>query len=131
MALTDEKCMMLTTYRKSGEAVATPVWLVDLGGNELGFWTSSVSGKAKRIAHTSRVTVQPCTQSGKLLPGYEPVEASARVVVGDELEAIRTKVVAKYGIWTKLTKLIAQITFGLKGKRYPYADRGVVITLPS
>jgi len=124
--------MMLTTFRKTGDAVATPVWLVDLGGNELGFWTSSASGKVKRLAHTSRVTVQPCTQAGKLKPGTEPVEATGRVVIGDELEAIRAKVVAKYGFWTKITKVMAKITFGIiKRKSYPYADRGIVITLPA
>jgi PPOX class probable F420-dependent enzyme len=131
MALTDEKYILLTTFRRDGRPVSTPVWLVDLGGSEAGFWTSSASGKAKRLAHTARVTVQPCNGRGVVKPGSEPIDATARVISGPELEGVRTKVVAKYGFQTKLTKLVATIIMRLKGKRYPYADRGVVITLPT
>jgi uncharacterized protein len=130
MPLTDEKYILLTTFRRDGRPVSTPVWLVDLGADEIGFWTSSASGKAKRLAHTARVTVQPCNGRGVVKPGSEPIDATARIVGGPELETLRKKVVAKYGFQTKLTKLIATVVMGLKGKRYPYGDRGVVITLP-
>jgi uncharacterized protein len=130
MPLTDERYILLTTFRRDGRPVSTPVWLVDLGGDEVGFWTSSGSGKAKRLAHTARVTVQPCNARGVVRQGSEPIEASARIVTGPELEAISKRVVAKYGFQTKLTRLVAKVVMGLKGKRYPYGDRGVVITLP-
>jgi PPOX class probable F420-dependent enzyme len=131
MPISDEQTILLTTFRKSGEPVSTPVWVIDLGDNQVGFWTSSVTGKVKRLAHTPRVTVQPCSNSGKVKAGSAVVEGTARVVRGDELEAIRAKVVAKYGFWTKITKVLAKIVNGLRGKRFPYADRGIVITLSS
>jgi hypothetical protein len=131
MSLTDEKYILLTTFRRDGRPVSTPVWLVDLGGAEVGFWTSSASGKAKRLAHTARVTVQPCNARGVVKQGSEAIEATARVVSGPELETVRKKVVAKYGFQTKLTKLIATAMGRLKGKPFPYGDRGVVITLPA
>jgi PPOX class probable F420-dependent enzyme len=59
VALGDEKYMRLTTFRRDGRPVATPVWVVKLDGDRIGFWTSSGSGKAKRLAHTARVTVAP------------------------------------------------------------------------
>lgn len=131
MSLTDEKYMLLTTFRRDGRPVSTPVWLVDLGAAEVGFWTSSASGKAKRLAHTAKVTVQPCNARGAVKPGSDPIEATARVISGPELETVRKKVVAKYGFQTKLTKLIATVMGRLKGKPFPYGDRGVVITLPA
>ena len=131
MALTDEKYLLLTTFRKSGVAVSSPVWAADLGNGTVGFWTSSGSGKAKRLAHTERVIVQPCDSRGKPRPGTKPVETIARVVTGDELDVIREKIVAKYGFMTKITKLLGTIGGIVKRNRIPYGDRGVVITIPS
>jgi PPOX class probable F420-dependent enzyme len=130
MALVDEKYMLLTTTRRDGTPVPTPVWLVDLGDRRVGFWTSSGSGKAKRLAHTPSVTVQACDARGRVKAGSAPVAATAAVVEGAELETIRAAVVAKYGIQTKFTKLLGIIGGIAKGKRIPYGDRGVVVTLP-
>lgn len=129
MALADEKYMLFTTFRRDGKPVSTPVWVVNLGDGQVGFWTSSGSGKAKRLAHTSRVNVQPCNARGAVKAGTDPVEASARLVTGDELDAIRQRVVAKYGFATKVTKLLGTLAGLLRGKRIPYGDRGVIVSL--
>jgi uncharacterized protein len=130
MSLGDEKYLLMTTFRKNGTPVSTPVWIVDLGDGQLGFWTSSGSGKAKRLAHTQRVTLQPCDGRGKVKTGSTATEATAELVGdGPQLEAIRKAVVAKYGFQTKLAKLTGVIVQTLKGKRIPYGDRGVVISL--
>ena len=131
MALTDEKYMSLTTYRKVGTPVTTPVWVVDLGDDRIGFWTSSGSGKAKRLAHTSKVIVQPSDARGRAKPGTEPIEATAELVTGEALAEITAKVNAKYGFLTKVTKLLGTIGGIIKRNRIPYGDRGVVVTLPS
>lgn len=128
MALVDERYMLLTTFRRDGTPVATPVWVTPHGEGAVAFWTSSGSGKAKRLAHTQRVTVQPCDARGRVKEGTTATEASARVVSGQELEAIRREVIAKYGFQTKLTKLIGTLMGMLKGKRIPYGDRGVIVT---
>jgi PPOX class probable F420-dependent enzyme len=57
MVWSEERCLLLTTFRRNGTPVATPVWVVALDDATAGFYTSSGSGKAKRLAHTSRVTV--------------------------------------------------------------------------
>ena len=109
MALADEKYVLLTTFKRSGDPVATPVWLVALDGGMYGFWTSSGSGKAKRLAHTNRITVQPCDARGKITEGSAISVGSAVLVTGAELDEIRTKIVAKYGLMTKITKLLGTI----------------------
>lgn len=128
MALDDEKYILLTTFRRDRTPVATPVWVVGLDGGRLGFWTSSGSGKAKRLAHTERVTVSPCDARGRVKANAGVVDATARLVTGSELEEIRQRVVAKYGVMTKFTKLLGTLIGMLRGKRIPYGDRGVVIT---
>lgn len=126
----EETYVLFTTFKRDGTGVATPVWWVDMGDGTFGFWTSSASGKAKRLAHTSRVTVQPCNQRGVIKPGTSPEEATARLVTGAEHDAIRQRVIAKYGFWTKVTKALAKLAMLARGKpSYPYGDRGVIVTL--
>jgi hypothetical protein len=129
MALRDEKYMLLTTFRRDGTGVKTPVWVVPLADNTIGFWTSSGSGKAKRLARNDRVTVQPCDARGRVKAGAPPLDATAKVVAGAEYEAIVEKVKAKYGVMTKFTHALNTIGGFFKGKRIPYGDRGVVVTL--
>ena len=128
MALGDEKYVLFTTFRRSGDPVSSPVWAVPYEAG-IAFWTSSGSGKAKRLAHTSRVTVQPCDGRGRVRKGTEPVGATARTVTeGPELDTIRAAVKAKYGFLTSLTKFLGSIFGFLKRKRIPYGDVGVIVT---
>ena len=126
--LEGEKYLLFTTFKRDSTPVASPVWLVALDGDVVGFWTSSGSGKAKRLAHTARVPVQACDARGRTKAGSALIEAKARVVEGAELEVIRAKVKDKYGFVTHVTKLLGTIGGLLKGKRIPYGDRGVVVT---
>ena len=128
MALGDEKYILLTTFRRDGTPVSTPVWSFSLDDGRIGFWTSSGSGKAKRLAHTERVTVTPCDARGRVKAGAATLDATARLVSGAELEEIRKRIISKYGVMTKFTKLLATLVGTLRGKRIPYGDRGVVLT---
>ncbi len=126
----DERYVLLTTYRRDGRPVATPVWWAEFEPGKFGFWTSSTTGKAKRLRQDDRaVTVQPCNARGVVKPGSEATAAKARLATAAELTAIRTAIVAKYGFQTKITKLMAQAAAALRGKRLPYADTGIVVTL--
>ena len=128
MALGDEKYILLTTFKRDGTPVATPVWAAPLDGDSFGFWTSSGSGKAKRLAHTDRVLVQPCDARGNVKEGTEPTEATARVVSGDDMAQIRDGITGKYGFMTKVTKLLGKIGGLIKRNPIPYGDRGVIVT---
>lgn len=131
--LGNNKYNAFTTYRKSGVPVTSPVWSVPLapdadGADRFGFWTSSKSCKAKRLAHTPNVTVQPCDARGRVTAGSVPVAGTAATATAAELAEIRTKVNAKYGFMTTLSKLANSVAGVFKGKR-PYGDIGVVVTL--
>ncbi len=124
----DERYVLLTTFRRDGTPVATPVWWVSLQDGSFGFSTSSASGKAKRLAHTQRVTVQPCDRRGVVKPGTKPSDALGRLVTGAELAAIRERLMAKYGVMVRVISLFERIARLVRGRQVPYADRGVVIT---
>jgi PPOX class probable F420-dependent enzyme len=63
--LEGSKTALLTTFRRGGEAVGTPLSIAVVGDRAY-FVTAGDSGKAKRLAHTARVTLAPCTVAGKV-----------------------------------------------------------------
>jgi len=101
-AITDEKYVLLTTFRKNGDAVPTAVWVVGLPDGKGGFTTEDGSGKVKRIRNNPRVTLQPCTVRGNVTPGSAVVEATAEVLVGEAAQPVRDAVNRKYSLMTKL-----------------------------
>ena len=66
-ALAHERFVSLTTYRRDGRGVATPVW-VARDGDALVVITPEGTGKLKRLRHTSRVTLRPCDRRGRVAP---------------------------------------------------------------
>jgi len=129
MAVSDEKYIRVTTFKKDGTAVSTPTWVVALDDGKIGFYTSSTSGKAKRLKNNPKVVVQPSDGRGRAKPGSSPRNGTAVVVTGPERDAIYDKVVAKYGFMTKVTRFLAKVGGFIKRKDQPYADRAVVVTL--
>jgi uncharacterized protein len=128
VSLSDEKYLLITTFRRDGTPVATPVWVVPLEGDTFGFATSSKSGKAKRLAHSSRVTVQASDVRGRVKPESPVYEATAQLTTGAEYPIIKKKLKAKYGVMISITKFLGAIGGIIKRKPMPYADLGVVIT---
>lgn len=55
----------LSTFRKSGDAVSTPVWFGEQD-DKLYVMTRSDSGKYKRIRNNPQVRIAPCTIRGKI-----------------------------------------------------------------
>jgi uncharacterized protein len=127
--IADEKYMSCTTYKKDGTPVASPVWVVALDDGKIGFYTSSASGKAKRLKNNPNVIVQPSDARGRVKPGTSPLHGTARVVDGLERDMVYARVVDKYGFMTKLTRFLAKLGGWIKRKPRPYADRGVIVTL--
>ena len=65
-ALRGHQYALLTTFRKSGQPVPTPVWFAEDGG-KVYVYTRSDSGKVKRIRAGGRVELAPCDARGTLL----------------------------------------------------------------
>ena len=98
MAITDEKYVLLTTFRKNGVGVATPVWIVSLPDGTAGFTTEVDSGKVKRIRNNPSVILQACTMRGKVTDGTEVVAAKANVLLGADAHLVTKAVRRKYRV---------------------------------
>jgi uncharacterized protein len=118
-----------TTFRRDGSPVATAVWIVELDDGRLGFTTSPTSGKAKRLGHTPRVTIQPSDMRGRVRAGSEVVEGTAEVVTeGPVFEEISRQVRAKYCLMVSVGRFFTRLVERLRPGR-PSDDGAVVITL--
>ena len=106
--LREHKNINLTTFRKSGEAVPTPVWYVVLE-DKLYVRTEASSGKVKRIRNNGRVELAPSTVRGKTLGST--TEAKARVL-GPGEENLAGKVMELLGRRYKTTPIVNLLTRG-------------------
>jgi PPOX class probable F420-dependent enzyme len=98
----------LTTYRKNGTGVDTPVWHVVSGG-ELLVVSDAEAWKVKRIRNNSHVVVTVCSVRGKVAPGALSAQGTARLLDEAGTETGRALLARKYvmsrmGNW--LTKLL-------------------------
>ena len=95
------KFVSFVSFRKSGEAIATPVWIAPFEDG-YGFTIESTSGKAKRLAHTPRATIQACTFNGVITPGATVYNCEASLVLHKRAEEVRDAIAHKYGLTYKV-----------------------------
>jgi uncharacterized protein len=88
-----QKYTALTTFRKNGIPVRTPVWFGE-EGDRLYVMTRSDMGKCKRIRNNPNVRIAPCTISGKIT-GTE-FAATARILQPEEFAHARQTINRKY-----------------------------------
>ena len=118
----------LTTFRRTGVPVSTPVWAAPFRprpeahpeparGEEdevlsLVVWTRTDSGKVKRLRHTSRTTVTPCDFRGRVAGPV--VDGVAEFVGRDErpgaLAALRRAYGFRFQLGYVLSRLVQRIT---------------------
>lgn len=109
-----QKYISMTTFRKTGVGVPTPVWFGEDDG-KLYVMTRGTMGKAKRIRNNPQVRVAPCTIRGQVT-GPE-VAATARMLPPQEHKHARETINRKYWmariplIWSR-TDTYFEITFG-------------------
>ncbi|MEP7736716.1 PPOX class F420-dependent oxidoreductase [Nocardioides sp. 31GB23] len=127
--LAAEKYLAFTTFRRSGEPVTTPVWVVPVSDGRLGFWTAMGTGKTKRLRHDPRVRVEPCDARGRTQEATSPVDGQAEMVrSGAFFDEVQGRVREKYGWMTTVTRLLARL--GPQGRRgLGYADTVVLVRL--
>ncbi len=126
-ALRGANYISLTTFRKTGEPVYTPVWFAQ-DDVALYLFTFPSAGKLKRIRHTPRVTVAPCTLRGKVTG--PAIEGRARMLIEEAEQAHADQTLArKYGlIWRLYNGSMEMMRFIL---RRPKSERIYVAIEPA
>jgi len=93
--LGSESFVSITSLRRDGTPVATPVWVVATAGH-LYVWTGSQTGKVKRIRNNPTVTLAPCTRLGTVTG--PALQAQAKIIPVGERPEIWRLFTAKYGL---------------------------------
>jgi PPOX class probable F420-dependent enzyme len=103
----------LTTFRKSGEPVSTPVWFA-LAHERVYVFTDVLSGKVRRIRNDPRVMLTPSSFRGH--PRGEEVRAEARILDPAEHETADRVLREKYGWRYRLAQAVIGF-LGLSARR--------------
>jgi PPOX class probable F420-dependent enzyme len=100
--MSQSKFVLLTTFKKDGTPVGTPVWVAPEGGRIV-VWTNPKTWKVKRIRRNPDVTLQVCDGRGR--PTAEEVlPGSARILDADGTQRVRDLVASKYGLIGRLAE---------------------------
>jgi len=126
MAVPDEivrsQYVSLTTFRRDGTPVATPVWHV-VDGDELVVISEADAWKVKRIRNDSRVGVTVCDLRGRIKPGAATADGTARLL-DDAGTAAGRKLLARKYLMSRIGNGFARL---LRLRRPPVI--GIAVTL--
>jgi PPOX class probable F420-dependent enzyme len=123
--LNAQRYVSLTTFRRTGAPVSTPVWIAR-DGAELVVVSVDPAGKLKRLAHTARVELRPCNPRGRVPEGAPTYAGTAVVVRTPEGVAAVKRALARKYVMARLGDALARVTDRVR----PRAPRaGIRITL--
>ncbi len=106
------KYALLTTYRKDGRAVPTPVWIGRLD-DDLVVWSVADAGKVKRIRRRPEVTVATCDFRGNH-PGPAYRGRAELMSLADSL-LVRRALAHKYGLIGRVSMIGSRLRRGRSG----------------
>ena len=102
-AIAHERHISLTSFKRDGTAISTPVWCARDNGSLLVF-SEANSWKVRRIRHNSHVRVAPSNARGKLRG--PAVDADAAII--EDTADVETLLGRKYGwLWHAYNFLMA------------------------
>jgi PPOX class probable F420-dependent enzyme len=102
--LEGHKHCLLVTFRRSGEAVPTPVWF-GLADGRIYARSEKRVGKVKRIRANPRVLVAPCDNRGK--PLGPAAEGRARFLSSGDEQAAERAIQANFGLGRRVYEGLA------------------------
>lgn len=90
--LASEQFVSITTFKRDGTPVATPVWVAGENGSLLVI-SEADSWKVKRIRRNGHIRIAPCGARGALRG--EPIDADA--TINDDTSTVEELLAQKYG----------------------------------
>jgi uncharacterized protein len=103
--LDSARYVALTTFKKDGTPVATPVWITGSEGT-YAFTTGDNAWKSKRLNNNPKVTVQVSDFRGRVRPNTRVYTGAGRVdPTAEGIAAVEQALAKKYSWQFKLTQL--------------------------
>ena len=125
--LATAKYVALTTHKRNGDAVSTPMWIVGYDG-VYEMMTADSSWKVTRIRNNPQVALQVSDMKGQVEAGSVAHTGTATILAGDEATPIIERVRDKYGLAAKIMSVQRTVVRFLS--REPSAETvGIRITI--
>ena len=102
------KYLLLTSFRKNGTPVATPVWIAP-EGDDLYFFSDTGAFKVTRVRNNPAVSLQPCDVRGRIKDGAPLVTGLAEVLDHAETPRVRRIVNRKYRVTGTIGTLFSRL----------------------
>jgi uncharacterized protein len=126
-ALFPGRYLSVTSFKRDGTGVSTPVWFVS-DGSRLFALTNLNSAKVRRMRRNPRVLVASCRADGKLRS--EPVAARAEVLTATaELEPVQKLLIERYKLSYRLVMWIYRLGRRLRGHASVADGAALAITI--
>ncbi len=124
-ALFPGRYLSLTSFKRDGTGVATPLWFVNDGERLLAL-TGLRSAKVKRINRNPRVLVAPCRPNGALRG--EPVPGRVEVLTAvAELDRVQKLLMKRYRLTYRVVMLAYWV--GRRLRRQPKVPEGAALAI--
>jgi uncharacterized protein len=114
-ALFPGRYLSVTSFKRDGTGVATPVWFVS-DGRRLFALTDLHSPKVRRMRRNARVLVAPCRVGGKLRRAAVPARVEVLTAI-PQLERVQRLLRERYKISYRLVMLVYRLGRRLGGHR--------------
>jgi PPOX class probable F420-dependent enzyme len=119
--------LSVTSFKRDGTGVATPVWFVS-DGERLFALTDLHSAKVRRIRRNPHVLIASCRPGGKLR--REPVPARVEVLTATpQLERVQELLIERYKLSYRVVMLIYRLGRRLRGQRSVADGAALAITV--
>jgi PPOX class probable F420-dependent enzyme len=126
-ALFPGRYLSLTSFKRDGTGVATPLWFV-IDGSQMLALTDRHSAKVKRIHRNPYVLVARCRGDGKLQGEPLPARAEVRTDV-PELERVQQLLRERYKLTYRVVGLAYRVGRRLRGRPTVPEGAALAITL--
>jgi len=108
--LDDARYILLTTFKRDGTRVSSPVWITGSAGTYT-FTTGDRAWKTRRLLHNPAVEVQACGVRGRIKPGATLYRGNGEVrTTTDAVRTAETALSAKYGWQFRATKVADRLS---------------------
>ena len=119
--------LSVTSFKRDGSGVATPVWFVS-DGSRLFALTDLHSAKVRRMRRDPRVLIASCRPNGKLRG--EPISGRAEILTATaDLERVRELLMECYRISYRLVMSFYRLGRRLHGRRSVADGAALAITV--
>lgn len=122
------KYVSFTSYKRNGDPVSLPVWVVPFEGG-YAFTTDPDAFKVKRVRNNPKVSLRVCSLRGKVAPGAAEFHGTAEYVDAETADRVNKAIRRKYWFAYRILIAPSNLWSRLRGGSGQAAHAAIKVTL--